>query len=417
MGGNAIRAYEIARALGAHADVELLAPPAGGEVAGVVHVPAAREDLPELRARLRGADMVLALPPNPVVAAELRRSEARVVYDLYDPRPLQALEDHQAGSRRSRRFHSRLALDHYLSALESGDSFICASERQRDLWIGAMVGAGLLSPQLYDRDPSLRDLLDVVPFGVPDEPPVARGEGPREHLAQLGPDTQIVLWNGGLWNWLDPVGAVEAVAAVHARRPSVRLLFMGRAPLEARQATAARSACERARGLGLLDEVVVFNDSWVPYGSRADWLLQADCALSMHVEHLETRFSFRTRILDCLWAGLPVVCTRGDELADMVDRDMLGAGVGPGDVPAAAAAIEEVLERGRESFTEPLARAARTLRWSEVVAPLVRWAQASPAVPRSRPRLTARSARALATRLGRRGLRLANGPTAHSGRP
>jgi hypothetical protein len=34
--------------------------------------------------------------------------------------------------------------------------------------------------------------------------------------------------------------------------------------------------------------------------------------VSTHYEHVETTFAFRTRILDYLWAGLPVVATGGD---------------------------------------------------------------------------------------------------------
>ncbi len=57
------------------------------------------------------------------------------------------------------------------------------------------------------------------------------------------------------------------------------------------------------------------------YEQRADWLLEADCVLSAHADHLETRFAFRTRLLDAIWAGLPIVCTGGDDLAEQVERD------------------------------------------------------------------------------------------------
>src|SRR6185503_10968946 len=60
---------------------------------------------------------------------------------------------------------------------------------------------------------------------------------------------------------------------------------------------------------------------------RGAWLLDADCAVSAHLDHLESRYAFRTRLLDCFWAGLPIVCTRGDELADRVERERLGEAV------------------------------------------------------------------------------------------
>jgi glycosyltransferase involved in cell wall biosynthesis len=109
----------------------------------------------------------------------------------------------------------------------------------------------------------------------------------------------------------------------------------------------------------------------VPYEQRADWLLEADCALSMHHDHLETRFAFRTRLLDCFWARLPVVCTAGDELADVIERDDAGVAVAPGDVEGAAAALNRVLDRGREAYRPALERIGARYRWDVVAAPLI----------------------------------------------
>jgi glycosyltransferase involved in cell wall biosynthesis len=401
MGGNAIRAYELAKVLAGHAEVSLAAPQSAGIAAGVEQVPFDREDTRGLRAQLRGAEVVVTLPQNPVVTAVLRRSDARIVYDLYDPKPLQVLEGLAAASAIKQRFHSTIALDHVMGALATGDYLLCASERQRDLWLGAMLAAGLITPALYRADPTLRTLIDVVPFGVPDEPPAAGADGPHERFAALERSAEIVLWNGGLWNWLDPVGAVEAIAEVVKRRPQARLVFMGRPPLEDRQRGAAEAARTRAQELGVLDRIVFFNDAWVPYEQRASWLLAADCALSLHLDHLETRFSFRTRLLDCFWARLPIVCSEGDELADRVAREGLGASTAAHDPHAAAAAIVEVLERGRDSYGDALARAAADHGWSNVAAPLIRYASDPAASPPRRSlqiALDGRRARAAATR-------------------
>ena len=72
-----------------------------------------------------------------------------------------------------------------VDALHDGHHFLCASEKQRDLWLGAMMAERLIAPDVYDRDPSLRSLLDVVPFGVPSDAAgaVAGAPGPRERFA------------------------------------------------------------------------------------------------------------------------------------------------------------------------------------------------------------------------------------------
>lgn len=370
MGGNAIRAVELARALSAHADVTLAAPdgPGGG---GPAHVPLDTMDPRSLRPHLAAADVVLSTPQSPLMAAELRRARARVVYDLYDPGPLEALQAFAGASRTRRALTSTLALDAALDALASGDSFVCASERQRDLWIGAMLALRLITPAVWDRDPSLREAIDVVPFGVPDAPP-APGPGARARFPALGDDAEVVLWNGGVWNWMDPVGAVRAVARLVEDRPRARLVFMGRPPPAPAEAAAATAARGLAAELGLLDRVVFFNDEWVPYEERGAWLLDAACALTAHHDDLETRYSFRTRVLDCLWASLPVVCTAGDELSERVARDDLGAVCPPEDPEAMARGLARVLERGRDAYAEGLARAAADHRWARVAEPLVR---------------------------------------------
>jgi glycosyltransferase involved in cell wall biosynthesis len=351
MAGMAIRATELARAV-------------GGEAAYVhPHAPG------DLRARAAAAGVVVAQPPWPLAARALRRSGARLIYDLYDPEPLEALQ-FLAGRRAGvRRTVTAMSLDRMVDALHDGHAFLCASERQRDLWTGTLLAQRLITPAVHDADPTLGGLLAVVPFGVPDAPP-APGPGPRERFG-LAPDDELVLWNGGLWDWLDADSVLRAVARLSPERPRLRLVFMGTSGAAQARDTEAR-AQELARELGLLGRVVRFNDGWVPYDERGAWLLQADCAVAAHRDHLETRFAHRTRLLDCLWAGLPAVCTRGDDLAERIERDDLGAAVPAEDPDALVVALAHVLDRGRGAYADALAAAAADLRWSRVAAPLVR---------------------------------------------
>jgi hypothetical protein len=66
-----------------------------------------------------------------------------------------------------------------------------------------------------------------------------------------------------------------------------------------------------AEQLGVANRLVFFND-WVAYEDRENFLLEADLGLNIHRDNLETRFSFRTRMMDYFWAGLPIITTEGD---------------------------------------------------------------------------------------------------------
>src|SRR5690606_8326421 len=98
-----------------------------------------------------------------------------------------------------------------------------------------------------------------------------------------------------------------------------------------------------ARSVGALNASVFFNEDWVPYEERANFLLDANAGVSTHHAHVETEFSFRTRILDYLWAGLPMVVTQGDTFADLVEAEGLGVAVPAGDQAALERGLEQVL--------------------------------------------------------------------------
>jgi glycosyltransferase involved in cell wall biosynthesis len=268
--------------------------------------------------------------------------------------------------------------------LALADYFICANTRQRDFWIGALHSMGRINPRTYAEDPTLRALIDVVPFGVPApldrvSDPVMKGVRPG-----IGPADHVLLWAGAILDWQDPQTLVRAVACLSQRRRDIKLFFMGtRHPnptVPPMRALAESWAI--AQELDLVDRHVFFND-WVPYAERWRYLAEADLGLSTHRDHLETRMSFRTRMLDYLWGGLPIVCTAGDVCAELVSERGLGAVVPPGDVPALASAIERFVDDPdeRERCRRRILDVAEEFRWSRVIDPLARFCDAPRLAP------------------------------------
>jgi glycosyltransferase involved in cell wall biosynthesis len=297
------------------------------------------------------------------------------VADVYDPMHLEQLE-HARDAGEAGRWTAVLDTTAVLNEqLCRGDWFVCASDRQRDLWLGQLAAFGRVNPATYDDDPSLRSLIDVVPFGIEDEPPRRTGPGARGVVPGIGADDVLLLWAGGIWNWFDPVTLLRAVDVVRAEEPRVRLLFMGGRHPNAEIGEMGRAAEARAVAaqLGLLDRHVFFNDGWVPVAERQNFLLDADIGVSCHFDHVETAFSFRTRLLDYVWAGVPIVTTAGDDLGSLVAERSLGAAVPAADVEALVAALRRLVSepRARVAARQQLAAVADELRWSTVLRPLV----------------------------------------------
>jgi glycosyltransferase involved in cell wall biosynthesis len=115
------------------------------------------------------------------------------------------------------------------------------------------------------------------------------------------------------------------------------------------------------------------NHGWVPYDERGGWLLEADLGVSAHLDELESRFAYRTRLLDCFWAGLPVVVTEGDALAGVVAERRLGRVVAPADVCGWGEAVGSLLDDvgERDAIRARLTEVAAELAWPRVVQALV----------------------------------------------
>lgn len=137
-------------------------------------------------------------------------------------------------------------------------------------------------------------------------------------------------------------------------------------------AMAARTI-ERADRLGLTGSHVFFNEGWVDYDKRQGYLLEADIGVSTHLDHVETAFSFRTRLLDCLWTSLPMVVTRGDGFAELIEDRGLGLTVPPDDVEALEQALFRLLADGelRMRCREAITAVAPGFTWSSAMQPLL----------------------------------------------
>ncbi len=207
-----------------------------------------------------------------------------------------------------------------------------------------------------------------IPAVPPEMPVPARS---REH--GLSREDFIVVWPGGVWDWLDPLTAVEAIGLL----PDVKLLFPGLqhpSPEIAANMTVPAAVTRRATELGLLGTQVIAGE-WVPYLERARYLLGADLAVSLNHDTLESRFAIRSRLLDCIWASLPVVATEGDAIVEHMVAHGVASTV-PADEPAALA--EAILAwrrrlRSGDELGSRFAALAPRYYWSNVCQPLINY--------------------------------------------
>jgi glycosyltransferase involved in cell wall biosynthesis len=332
----------------------------------------------------------------------------RVVLDMFTPSITEWIEL----SRwiwRANVMLERLARDLFLQ-MALADFILCANDRQRDLYFGMMSALGRVTPEVYDDDRSLTQLFGLAPYGVrPNEPQHTRRvlKGVWPGIAET--DT-VLIWNGAIIEWYDVETLIRAIHRISRERNDIKLFFLGTEHPDNPSATTTlgglgggtqRFAYDLARELDLVDRFVFFNFGWVDYDDTANYLCEADIGVCTYFESLETHFSFRSRFLDLLWTELPILCTRGDVWAQLVERRPLGVAVPERNEDAMVEAILRLADDRafREQCKANLRREKEAHRWERVLEGLVDYCSrpAGQAKKRSRlPLLTSALASSLA---------------------
>jgi GT2 family glycosyltransferase/glycosyltransferase involved in cell wall biosynthesis len=295
-----------------------------------------------------------------------------LVCDLYDPFLIENLQyTRDLGTGIYERDRQVLARQ-----LASGDVFLVSSERQRLFYIGMLMGSGAFDPSCYRDDPALDRLIVDVPFGVSPGPAAAPdARGWKGVVPGIAESDRVVLF-GGVYDWYDPDVLLDAVAMLRGNHPNLRVLFSTNPNPSTTPQSRLDRARERTSAEGL--SAAVFFVPWFEYRDRARYLNDVDVAVCLHRPSLETAVSLRTRVLDYMCAGLPIVATDGGDTAAMIATAGAGRLLPPGDATALARELDALLRSPDDRARLGEAGRSWVMRertWPQTLAPLVRFCQ------------------------------------------
>jgi glycosyltransferase involved in cell wall biosynthesis len=338
MAGPGIRASHLAEELGKHFPTTLIAKTEQAGGAMIAHGTA------EARAAMRNASVLIGQPAR---GFGKKRPGQRIIYDLFDPTVLELRELYGYHPSLRQRVHVAAEWWRLSEALMRADVLMCAANKQREF---------------YEKLQSSDTRWIEVPFGI----------DMAETRVCAKPKDNIVVWNGGVWEWLDPAAAVEAIVQVNREGVRAKLLFLGRARpnrdlIDRRRDDRFEQLLRRGGGH------VSANDQWVPYRERLSWLRAAKIAIMLHRRTREAEYSIRTRLFDAIAAGVPVVASAGGFAAELVEREGLGIVVPPESTGAVADAVRRLLtdDDFHSSCVESLERIRPRFAWEVVTRPLV----------------------------------------------
>lgn len=202
------------------------------------------------------------------------------------------------------------------SVLRRGDLFLCANQQQKDFYKGVLAALGRINPVTYASD-----LIRIVPYGIYRDKPVQTTH-PIEALIGDKEKYHKILWFGGIYPWFDIRDLANAIKEVNATYPAKLVVVGAKNPFNKHPDFLARydEFIKHIEENDLSQYVVL--QEWVDFNDRASWYLDADIVVVFNRIGEENRLSWRTRLVDFMWADLPVLTNGGDPLGEkMIEHD------------------------------------------------------------------------------------------------
>ena len=203
----------------------------------------------------------------------------------------------------------------WTKALRRGDILLCANEAQKKFYTGVMAQVGRINPITYGDE----DLIQIVPYGIYREKAVAKHD-PVSKLVKNKKAFKL-LWFGGIYPWFDLTNLLEAVKNANQTTP-IELIMVGvKNPFNQHPDFIKRyeEVMDYIKNNNM-DEIVHITD-WVKFEDRAEWYLGSDAVVLINNIGMENTLAWRTRLVDYVWADLPIVTNGGDPMSDILEAN------------------------------------------------------------------------------------------------
>jgi hypothetical protein len=199
-----------------------------------------------------------------------------------------------------------------LASFSYGDLFVTTTDRERYYLIGLLAASRRLSGAAFARDDPLVRVVRMTP------PPEAVEGPPRVRRSASEP--LIVLLSGAFLPWYDYDLVANALSLLPAAaRANIRVRVIGGNPRMPDVEQKAKAILSTAGGGGMCEFLGL-----VPFQERVRVYRESDVGLSLPSPSVEDELSSRTRVVDYLWAQLPILSEGRDEYS----MEIIASGAG-----------------------------------------------------------------------------------------
>lgn len=268
--------------------------------------------------------------------------------------------------------------------LHKGDVFSGCGQAQCHMLVGELAMAGRLNRHTFGYEFT----RTILPGSPPRLAADALRRSGRQFLTQfrVADEDFVVLWCGGYNTWTDVDTLFGGLEAAMRANPRIHYVSVGASTYSAPDNVYDRfvsmaSSSPHADRYHLL--------GWRPWGEMADYYRESDVGINIDALHYETIFGTRTRLVEMIAAGLPVVTSLGAELSYLL-RDAgvaLSFQVGDGaELTSALVRLAADGELARQMAGSALCYAEHNLSFATTTQPLRDWVVAPALAPDRQPR-------------------------------
>jgi glycosyltransferase involved in cell wall biosynthesis len=214
--------------------------------------------------------------------------------------------------------------------------------------------------------------LRIVPYGIDSNEPVAKRKPIQDLLGTAYGKSWKILWFGAVYPWFNIKKLIDAVHLLNEKHPT-QLIMVGASnpfnnhPDFVEKAREVRELVTRPEF-----KEIVHTQDWVPFEDRADWYLDCDLIITLNEPGMENGLSWRTRVADYVWAGMPIASNGGDPLTEGLIAQGAAGRLEINDAASLAESIRVIMadEARLKTMKAQMQLYRPTLYWDNVVKPL-----------------------------------------------
>ncbi len=206
-------------------------------------------------------------------------------------------------------------IENFVLQVQISDYFIVRSDIRYSTMISVLATQGRISCANYMNDKKLLSLITLVPIGYNRYSEI---KVKRIQSCEMNID---LIWNGGLWNYMDIEFLLSALDYCRTQGSNPNLLFMYRGDLS-----------HPMNNLLLIEEYirnhadtnVRFSDSDIPHTDRGKYIKSSKALLCLGKNGIENKTCVRLRVRDSFLYEKPLIIDSYGATADFVRKYEIG---------------------------------------------------------------------------------------------